>query len=298
MYRILRRLQGLPLVAAALMLIGGAMAGKVIEEKWAWKTVVAGAVVFALGTVLQNWKPSAKSAGFRSSGFQKQIAPRRSILIQFLSVSSILPEGMSLTHRLDDDLARLAERKRDAWQKSKQQAQSGRQSFWAWEQTLRGIYHNHVGNGPLVQVILIASPKTISLAKPFYEQVICQYPDLIRDIQFQLYLRSENTLRTLSRGCDPFAESDGVDFENFEEISRALENIFRILERTTPREELELNVQIDLTGGQKPTSLVAGAMTILNDMTNQYVSTNPVDFDADKWTYDVIGYDIYKRMKD
>ena len=62
-----------------------------------------------------------------------------------------------------------------------------------------------------------------------------------------------------------------VDFENFEAVHEALESIHnKLVEELV--EEVELCV--DITGGQKPTSAAAGLFTVNKDVVIQYVQTN------------------------
>ena len=57
----------------------------------------------------------------------------------------------------------------------------------------------------------------------------------------------------------------------------------------------ERRVQIDVTGGQKPNSMVAAVITVLSEITHQYVATNPTDPDAVEWAYELWGYDAHGR---
>jgi len=63
-----------------------------------------------------------------------------------------------------------------------------------------------------------------------------------------------------------------VDFESFAEVHETLEAI-----RDQLTEELAEDVElcVDITGGQKPTSAAAGLFTVNKDVVIQYVQTNP-----------------------
>ncbi|MBW1992577.1 MAG: hypothetical protein JRI59_10825 [Deltaproteobacteria bacterium] len=73
----------------------------------------------------------------------------------------------------------------------------------------------------------------------------------------------------------------GWDFESFDELSHAL---WFLLRKSPFKNFSAAEVMIDITGGQKPTSVVAAAITFNRPIKAQYVQTN--------YPWDVISYDV------
>lgn len=66
--------------------------------------------------------------------------------------------------------------------------------------------------------------------------------------------------------------SEAVDFEDFDEISKRLDGLFRRIV-SKPYSQPESGIVIDVTGGQKTTSIAAAALTLKSDVVFQYVQT-------------------------
>ncbi|MCO6454188.1 MAG: hypothetical protein J5I93_02630 [Pirellulaceae bacterium] len=215
----------------------------------------------------------------------KRPADRREVLVLPLSQSpDVLPRNVELSGRLNDDLATLAEAKRQA------SLQGQRAQFWSWEQALRGIQHHLAGGGPLRRVILLASPESAVQLHLFVDQVIRRYDEL-KQVSFEAYYHYDGKLHVLDSPGYEHHRQNGVDFEDFDGLTKAFDRILACLESDGERHE---QIQVDFTAGQKPASVVAAVVTICSDVANQYVSTNPRDRNADVWVYDVWGYDFWE----
>lgn len=277
-------------ISSLLMLIGGALVGELNSTDPSLPVVVTGLSLFVTGFTIENWYRSrpADLVTFRG---RKAEAERREVLILFLSPAGPIPDFVQLTGNLDNDLAALAETKRQA----SLQDEHARPPFWSWEQPLRGIHHNFRDDGPLRRVVLIGSKQTVPMIQTFYREVISRYPDLVERVQFQTWLRSDYSLKTLTADDVPSSEQNGFDFEDFDEVTIALNRLLEeVMGEPLPSPQ-ERTVQIDITGGQKPTSVVAAAVTLFNRVSNQYVATSPADPTAEVWQFPVWGYDAVNR---
>ncbi|RME84763.1 MAG: hypothetical protein D6771_04095 [Zetaproteobacteria bacterium] len=72
----------------------------------------------------------------------------------------------------------------------------------------------------------------------------------------------------------------GVDFENADELARAIRSAFGELRAEGFTDD---EIAIDITGGQKPTSVVGGIFGLAKDRRIQYVSMHT----REVWEYDV-----------
>jgi len=80
------------------------------------------------------------------------------------------------------------------------------------------------------------------------------------------------------------AESGPLDFENYEQLAGRLKLLFHEESRSgRPLGE----IVVDVTGGQKPTSIAGAAMTLTHpELVFQYVSTQPPDYQVTE--YDLV----------
>lgn len=173
-----------------------------------------------------------------------------------------------------------------------------RRTFWSWEMPLRAIRHNlGLPHRPILnQVILIGSDReerphagpgggerfgSVFQAGAF-EQLLRRYGEL-EHVQVQLLVRATGLREHQLIRPSAFDGSlhRGFDFESFDQLADALLDLLDILAREGVPEH---HLVIDLTGGQKPTSVAAAAVTLNRAVETQYVRTNP--------DYEVIGYDI------
>lgn len=221
---------------------------------------------------------------------RKVPAERRPVLVLPLSYvrGKPIPDFVRISGDLETDLAELAERKRRQTLDQKEDPDQ-RIQFWSWEQPLRAIRHHVCQAGPLRRLILLASAESITQVKTFRSDVLQQYPAL-KEVQCDLFLQGSWSLGDLDiLGAGDLKRQNGFDFENFDRLTVAFQKLMKLLTHEGVKEG---EVQIDLTAGQKPMSVVAAAVTFFSDVSNQYVATNPRHEEDDCWEYDVWGYDF------
>lgn len=152
---------------------------------------------------------------------------------------------------------------------------------------LRAIHH-HLER--LETVTIFCSEKSFSQVTAFLN--ICDdYPEVtkIRGAhpeekrrQFLLILPSRDKAElTDAREAASLQELSHWDFENFAQLFQAFSDLF---EEFGNRNFYDKDVMIDLTGGQKPNSVVAALMTFNRKIKAQYVQTN--------YPWKVVSYDI------
>jgi hypothetical protein len=268
-----------------LLTVGGAFLSKIAEPPPVpLRRVAIGLVLFSVGLGLQLYAVSVYRR-FRTSHLRKRPAERRPVLILFLSHlhGATLPPFVTITGDLDADLQSLASAKR-------QQYLAGqRMDFWSWEQTLRGINHNSRLDGPLERVVVIPSKQSVLQLHEFADRVFRQYPALKEHVRLQAFVKTTRRVKDLDEPAIKWAAQNGFDFEDFDEMTESLDEVIRqLLESNVTSRQ----IQIDFTGGQKPTSVVGAVVTLFSRVSNQYVSTNPRDTSADSWEDDVWGYDF------
>jgi hypothetical protein len=275
-------------LAAILLVVGGAGLGKIVETPVPWWTVLVSAVLFLVGIVLQ-WQTVSPYRRFHTSNLRKMPAEQREVLVLFLSaIRDPLPPFVQITGDLEHDLQTLAARKRE------QSLAAQRIDFWSWEQPLRAIHHNR-RNGPLRRVILLGSKESVVQFDAFADQVFRKYPDLKNHVRLEAFYKTTRKIKLLDEPAVRPAEQNGFDFEDFDELTRALEELIKQLCQDAAHPESPDKIQIDFTGGQKPTSVVAAVVTMFSRLSNLYVATNPRDPKANEWAYDVWGYDFREQ---
>lgn len=188
-----------------------------------------------------------------------------------------LPEWLDLTDDIYEDLCLMA-----AWK------QADKRCVWRWEMPLRAI-REHIkiekNSKKLKTVTLLCSPESLPQLEFFYK-VFQRYNDF-QGVTFQLFASSSNIshLITITDRTDfnqLLRNYQGWEFEDFNKLSIALFNLFKIFkQKNYPDEE----IMVDFTGGQKPTSIVAAAMTINRKIKAQYIQTN------EPWN--AVSYDVH-----
>ena len=137
---------------------------------------------------------------------------------------------------------------------------------WPWEMVLRGIAP-HLN--PLKRIYLVGS-KDFQNKDEVVPGTFAQREMLRRFIVPYLVAAGKSVMPSgAANMVVPWPEP--VDFESFEEVHETLESI-----RSQLTEELSDDVElcVDITGGQKLTSAAAGLFTVNKDVVVQYVQTN------------------------
>lgn len=215
----------------------------------------------------------------RTKELIKQPVEKRKHLILFLSpVSKFflkkggIPDWFNPSWKLKKDL--------DDLKKIKQNDQSKR---WSWEMPLRGI-EGHLD--VLQSVTIICSKDTVRCASAFLK--LCKGYDELRNRIFYLLAEKEKKTQLInSADFSDFDQLQGYDFENFDEMIKALLQLQKEFKKLNC---LEKDTVIDITGGQKPNSVVGAVVTFTNKLKFQYVRTNE--------PYDIVSYDVIQSTAD
>lgn len=169
---------------------------------------------------------------------------------------------------------------------------------WPWQQLLRGIkpVAERPGADAALTIVLVGSSGPTGSFR--------QLPDLIRFMRLFPELaemrhvhitrmRTDRCPRCLRFFCDPGCPDrggdNGVNFEDYNQILR--------LVRETVFDACDLvgddHVLVDVTGGQKPTSLAAAVATIGEKGIVQYVQTDPTLVEQNEEKIHVEFYDLH-----
>ncbi|MBW2663357.1 MAG: hypothetical protein JRD93_15570 [Deltaproteobacteria bacterium] len=205
----------------------------------------------------------------RTRRFSNKEAEKRKHLILFLSSLDTtrsncvngVPEGLELHFdNITEDLEIMKKAKEDGVR-------------WNWEMPLRAINH-HLGM--LETITLICSEKSLKQAHLFLN--ICRKYNELKSIHFYLLLQKKCEQKHLDiafidRANDfkskEFIDFQGLDFESFDKLTDA----FVYLLQLDMFKKAEVDIMIDITGGQKPTSIVGAAITFNQKIKAQYIQT-------------------------
>ena len=133
---------------------------------------------------------------------------------------------------------------------------------WNWQQMLRAIEPHAVA---LERLHLIGSPDSEKTTGSHAQLAVCR----------------TMLERYLPEGVE-VAKAGPVDFEDFNALHRCLRGIIRQEKEAGLKDE---DIVIDVTGGQKTTSIAGATITFNTSVTFQYVQTRP-PFEV--YAYDVI----------
>ena len=153
---------------------------------------------------------------------------------------------------------------------------------WPWQQILRGLRPHLVddaqGNPTLQHIFLIGSPgeKGSFQALPRLRRFLLAVLGDTITIRIGSPKIHDTALVTDEQARKLMNEEDaGVDFEDFTKLVPFLE---QTLHRISSRFDIAYDqIMIDATGGQKPTSIAAAAITLKSQVRFQYVRTGSGD---------------------
>ena len=155
---------------------------------------------------------------------------------------------------------------------------------WSWQPLLRGIQHHAIVDGANLTLTVIGS--RLATERGSVQQI-----DWLKDILSRIPETAAVTIQAWGLNSEkPIPGSalatidagQGLDFEEIIEQQRVLRRLLKYLaNQGVPAAE----VTVDVTGGQKPTSIVAALASCNTENQAQYIQTNG--------TYDAIGYDIH-----
>lgn len=198
-------------------------------------------------------------------------------LVLFLSTARP-KEGFVLKNNgietLKSDLNTILESKNKAIKNNE------RPTFWAWEMPLRAIlYHMKNRHNPILKEIIIVCSNESLEQYPEFEKILNGYLKQTQ-VNIKILLKAGTQETSLISYKDIEPSSSGIDFEDFDDLSKHLHNtITKLTKQGIKREE----IMIDFTGGQKVTSVVAATLTFNSNIKAQYISTK---------TLQIKGYDI------
>lgn len=223
----------------------------------------------------------------RTRYLSNEPAEKRKHLVLFLSnlpdnekATGGVPEPLQLSDDIDADLIRL--------QTLKEHPSRLR---WRWEMPLRAIRH-HVDTangtilGPLENVTVICSTESLPQAPWFLN--ICSRYQLFRQVNFHLLAKRNGRTEHLATLPSEWENTlQGYDFESFDQLSHAVWMLLNKLKKDRVKED---EIMIDITGGQKPTSIVGASLTFNREIRAQYVQTNH--------PWKVLSYDVILAFSD
>ena len=200
-------------------------------------------------------------------------AEKRKHLVLFLSNlrkeledTNGIPKGLELSGHITKDLRTI-----EAFKKSDR----GKQ--WSWEMPLRAINYHY---GPLETVNLICSKESLFQLNLFKN--ICGRYDQFKDITFYVLAKKSGHSELISLSSpNDMGGYEGFDFESFDELSSAM---WLLLRKFKKKGYPEHEIMIDITGGQKPTSIVGASLTFNRKIKAQYIQTNT--------PYKALSYDV------
>jgi hypothetical protein len=227
-------------------------------------------ILFVL-LVVQLYRNRNKFFPPRTKRFSNKDAEKRKHLFLFLStISSDIEKPNGIPDKLELLFRNIAE-DLEIMKKAKEPEENRVQ--WNWEMPLRAINH-HLGM--LETITLICSEKSLDQAHLFLN--ICRKYKAIKNVHFYLLLQKKCRAKYLDTAftdhvndfkSDEFSQFDGLDFESFDELTNAFVYLLK-LRRFKSAEE---DIMIDITGGQKPTSIVGAAITFNKKIKAQYIQT-------------------------
>lgn len=199
-------------------------------------------------------------------------------LILFLSTTRPLPSDIQLKNNglesLKSDLEIITKHKEAETSNNK------RPGYWAWEMPLRAIqYHIRTHDRPVLKKIIIVCSEQSLEQYPEFQKIITNY---LKDssIKTDLLLKTDLQKTYLDPYSDKNSKLNGIDFEDFDDLTKHLHNAINTLSKKGVKRE---QIMIDFTSGQKVTSVVAATLTYNSNIKAQYISTK---------TLQVKGYDI------
>lgn len=216
----------------------------------------------------------------RTRYLQNEKAQKRKHLVLFLSTihpdlvkTNGIPDKLHLLcQNISDDLASIKKKRIEE------------EIWWNWEMPLRAINH-HL---EIIESITICCSGQSLLHVHFFLNICGRYRQLEK-VKFVLLVLQNNRPRLVDTSDlvmdnrdfrqENFVKYTGCDFESFDELTRAL--LFLIARNKI----FEKEIMIDITGGQKPTSIVGASVTFNQKIKAQYVQTGG---NNEVLSYDVI----------
>jgi hypothetical protein len=196
-------------------------------------------------------------------GISQHLCDPHSCLIVLLSSPNIVLTDITfpLTIDLKGQKVTLSGNSLDGDIKTLENIKKTTEKFWNWEQLLRGIEkHQEM----LKHVYLIGSKATKKIPA-----------------SFDFLDRAEKLITQYCSNVKIYKAPSPIGFENFDEL---VKGIIVAIKEIKKADVSEKDIIIDVTGGQKTTSIAGASVTLNSNVTFQYVQTD------DPW--DVLAYDV------
>ncbi|OWK41132.1 hypothetical protein [Fimbriiglobus ruber] len=254
-----------------------------------WTTGIAGALVLAMSAVAvlvgrDLFRPHNIALGPRRNPH-----PHPHVVLFLSNLNTAhgrfdagVPDGLSLSGDLDADLRELVRRK------NPKDLRHGEAAVrWPWEMSLRGLFQHR---GALRSVTLVCSRESLVQAHWFARLLTDRYaaafPHLLNPDHVRLLVRAGRSVAlsacpTTGEGCAGDPAVMAWDFEDYDELYGGLVAMMDQFAREGTR---DTDVMVDVTGGQKPNSVVGALLTVNRRAKFQYVQTNTPN--------EVIAYDL------
>lgn len=214
---------------------------------------------------------------------------KRKVLIAFLSTIGDPPSWFSPTGNLTEDINCLRRKKIDR--------PNDRTVMWSGEPLLAAI---DTHRPELKHVVIVASGDrkeeidghehlvvgSLRLV-PTLLRVLDRYATDLKGVEFWIVVRRPGETRFSILNSVPWNPTDtadysGVDFEDFGKLVEVMREVLRTVPSLWSLNDTDIT--IDMTGGQKPTTVVAAVSSFNRRIQAQYVQTNP--------HWNVLTYDI------
>jgi len=137
---------------------------------------------------------------------------------------------------------------------------------------------------PLSTLTIICSRESIEQVH-WFKKILSNYKEL-ESTNIQILKDLRPGLQELTPCTTSERTEGGWDFEDYDRLSSGLNYVLRALREQNNHQKKvrDKDIMIDITGGQKPTSVAAAAITFNRKVKMQYVQTNK--------PWNVVSYDV------
>ena len=230
----------------------------------------------------------------RTRRLSKEKTEKRKHLVLFLSnlpsdqvENEGVPKELKLTQDINKDIEEIERLK-----------QKDPPVKWQWEMPLRAIRH-HLET--LETVTVICSKESILQVNLFLK--ICKNYTPLEKMNFYVLAQESGCTELICVSSPPDTNplkyydfesfkkrADSLQGYNFEDFNEIVDIMDILLQKFRSKKYSEKDTMIDITGGQKPTSIVGAAMTFNLKIKAQYVQTNK--------PWQVLSYDVVLASSD
>lgn len=241
--------------------VADGLKGEALFSEWfpvlkEWRLLITGDVlVLFIASVLGLYHYRKEFLGFRTLE-QVQTKPHTCLILLF-STPNIVPDSFAFPLKLKDIHGSEIELKGRLLEEDINIL--NKLNYWNWQQLLRGLMPHQ---SALKYAYLIGSSGENSSYKYINE--------------------AETIIRQYIENVTVLKAKEPVVFEDLEKLLEIISNAIRKLKEEHGMEEKD--IIIDVTGGQKTTSIAGAVVTFNSNVTFQYVQTNK--------PYKIMAYDV------